>query len=356
MRMSTTEIEKAMGMLDTAKTANAVVRLVHVSYAYDSSSQDISGRHSHTSGTHSHTSGTRSNTSGTLSPHPQKRTWALQDISLEIRAGERIALIGANGSGKSTLARLIAGLEAPDQGSVELFGAVCKDENTVHANAYSTSREKIAMVFQEPEDQILGLSVFDDIAFGPENLNFTEERMRANVARELERFDLEAFAETNPIELSGGQQQKLVLASALAMDPELLILDEAASHLDAEAQRRLYTSLFSLPATLVYVTHNLEDALLAERIIVMQEGKIVADGSAHDVFRDSQTIASYGIALPSVLELERALCERRIEVPSTLDENELRTVLRSMLDRSQNAHCKNHAIDQHNQILQDARE
>lgn len=255
--------------------------------------------------------------------------WALRDVSLSIEAGTKIAILGANGSGKSTLARLIAGLEAPDKGTVKLFGKICKNEAGLQSEAYADARKKTAMVFQEAADQILGLSVAEDIAFGPENLRFSQERIQKIVAREVDRFGLSGLEDMNPQALSGGQQQKLVLASALAMEPELLVLDEAGAHLDVVARRHLYDVLFQYAGTLVYITHDLEDALLADRILVLKQGSLVAEGAPQAIFVSPEEIASWNIAMPPQLVLQQELQKRGVTVPFTLDEKLLCQRLKS---------------------------
>lgn len=266
-------------------------------------------------------------------------SWALCDVSFSIQKGERVAILGANGSGKSTLARLLVGLEAPDKGNVKLFGKLCKSDDGLKPEGYAAARRKTAMVFQEAADQILGLSVVEDIAFGPENLRFSKEHIQKIVQREVERFSLNGLEYVNPNELSGGQQQKLVLASALAMEPQLLVLDEAAAHLDAVARHRLYDELFHFAqeraCALVYITHDLEDALLADRILVLKEGSLVAEGTPKDIFSSSQQIAAWKLAMPPQLVLQQELQKRGISVPFTLDENFLCQSLQKKLNSQQ---------------------
>lgn len=275
---------------------DSIIEIEHISYAYEAS-------------------------------HPAAEKLALRDVSLFVQKGESVAILGANGSGKSTLARLIAGLEAPDKGTVKLFGKACKNNEGLNPGAYADARKKTAMVFQEAADQILGLSVAEDIAFGPENLHFPDKRIQEIVHREVERFGLSGLEDVNPNGLSGGQQQKLVLASALAMEPQLLVLDEAAAHLDVAARHHLFSELFQYTqegaCTLVYITHDLIDALRADRILVLKEGSLVAEGTPQTVFSSSQQVASWNIAMPPQLVLQQELQERGVSLPFTLDEESL---------------------------------
>ena len=280
-----------------------IVRLTDVSYSYEESVEAEKGAED--------------------ADEASTETWALKGVSLGIKQGKSLAIVGANGSGKSTLARLIAGLEAPDRGTVELFSETCFENDAPHAEAYACARKKIAMVFQEPEDQIVGMTVTDDIVFGPENLGFSREEIEAVLADSLERFGLLELRDANPMTLSGGQQQKLVLASALAMRPQLLILDEAASHLDAATRKTLFQSLSDFSLTTVFITHSVEEALSAERVLVLNAGKVAALGTPSEVFDDPKKMRELGLGLPFAQQLELALEKRGLEVSHTPYEDEL---------------------------------
>ena len=177
-----------------------------------------------------------------------RATWALDGVSLEVRAGERLCVLGANGSGKSTLAQLLAGLEAPDEGIVELCGRVAFDGTRVDADAYRKARHHTGLVFQNPEDQIVTSVVADDVAFGPENLGVDPADMRRRVEDELARVALASYAQADPARLSGGQQQRVAIAGALAMHPDMLVLDEPGAMLDVRGRRGIMRVLDRLQA------------------------------------------------------------------------------------------------------------
>ena len=212
---------------------------------------------------------------------------ALNDVSLTVAPGERLCVLGANGSGKSTLASVMAGLLAPDEGTVELAGQrVCTD-GTPDLDAYRAARRSLGLVFQNPDDQIVTSIVEDDVAFGPENLGLPRAEIAARVERELKRVALDAYATADPARLSGGQKQRVTIAGALAMEPAVLVLDEPASSLDVRGRAAILRVMGRLSAagtTLVHVTHFMEEALKADRVIVLDRGRIALAGTPEDVF------------------------------------------------------------------------
>lgn len=241
-------------------------------------------------------------------------TLALDAVDLRIVRGERICVLGANGSGKSTLASVICGLLAPDEGSVELAGeAVCEGGRS-DLEAYRRARRSLGLVFQNPDDQIVTSVVEDDVAFGPENLGLPREQIRERVDRELRRVALQDYALADPARMSGGQRQRVCIAGALAMEPQVLVLDEPSSLLDVRGRAailRVMGRLAKAGCTLVHVTHFMDEALQAGRVLVMSKGKIVLDGTPEEVFsaNNAQVIESLGLEMPfeARLERERAL-------------------------------------------------
>lgn len=237
---------------------------------------------------------------------------ALDDVTLEVCRGERLCVLGANGSGKSTLASVICGLLAPDEGDVELAGhAVCTG-GVPDLAAYRDARRQLGLVFQNPDDQIVTSVVADDVAFGPENLGVPRAQIAARVARELRRVAMEKYAHADPSRLSGGQRQRVCIAGALAMEPAVLVLDEPSSLLDVRGRAaimRVMGRLAAAGATLVHVTHFMDEALAADRVIVMQHGRVALEGTPDEVFaaKNAQVIEALGLEMPFEARLAAAL-------------------------------------------------
>ena len=219
------------------------------------------------------------------------RTWALDNLSMEVHAGEHLCILGANGSGKSTLGSILSGATAPDRGQVELMGrAVCSDTpdqgRQVDAEAYRQVRRSIGMVFQNPEDQIVTTVVQDDVAFGPENLGLPRQRMLSCVPAALKQVDLQTRMNDDPTRMSGGQQQRLALAGSLAMNPSMMVLDEPGAMLDAAGRQEIQSILCRLTAqgtAVVHITHLLEQARQADRVLVLDHGRILAFGRPDEI-------------------------------------------------------------------------
>lgn len=237
---------------------------------------------------------------------------ALDDVTLEVCRGERVCVLGANGSGKSTLASVICGLLAPDEGDVELAGhAVCTG-GVPDLAAYRDARRQLGLVFQNPDDQIVTSVVADDVAFGPENLGVPRAQISARVARELRRVAMEKYAHADPPRLSGGQRQRVCIAGALAMEPAVLVLDEPSSLLDVRGRAaimRVMDRLAAAGATLVHVTHFMDEALAADRVVVMQHGHVALEGTPDEVFaaKNAQVIEALGLEMPFEARLAVAL-------------------------------------------------
>ncbi len=236
--------------------------------------------------------------------HPQAAQAALpalQDITFTIEEGELVALVGANGSGKTTLARHLNALLVPTAGFVHIAGL-----DTRQKSDYSTIRSGIGMVFQSPEDQIVGMTVEEDVAFGPENLGIAPAEIRRRVNDALETVAMEPFRLRPPNQLSAGQMQRVALAGILAMRPRCIIFDEATSMLDPQGRRDVMDLLLQLNReglTIIYITHFMEEAAQARRVIALSQGKIVLDGTPEQVFSSQARLEEIGLSLPPAAAL-----------------------------------------------------
>ena len=241
---------------------------------------------------------------------------ALEDISLQVEKGEILAIIGATGSGKSTLIQLMNGLNRPSSGKV--FFA---DED-IFSEKYDRKalRSKVGLVFQYPEYQLFETDVLKDICFGPRNQGLSEDACLARARKAMAELGLGLEYETlSPFDLSGGEKRRVAIAGVLAMEPEILILDEPAAGLDPEGKRDLFRKLQSLRREqgigIVLVSHSMEDvALLADRIIVLEKGKILARGSVREVFSQAELLNGTGLSLPLMSRLWEELKKRGFPV------------------------------------------
>lgn len=251
---------------------------------------------------------------------------ALDDITLSVAEGERVCVLGANGSGKSTLASVICGLLAPDEGEVSLVGQQVFGLNGVDFAAYQRARRDLGLVFQNPDDQIVTSIVEEDIAFGPENLCLSSEEIGRRVDRELRRVALTDYARRDPSRLSGGQKQRVAIAGALAMEPRVLVLDEPGALLDVRGRRgimRVMGQLHEQGTTIVHITHFMDEALAADRVVVLDHGRITLEGAPGEVFSHGDELAKLGLQMPFAARLATELRNRGLDVPWTCDERTL---------------------------------
>jgi len=227
---------------------------------------------------------------------------AVDDVSLEINNGEFIAVLGRNGSGKSTLARLMNALIIPDSGKVIVLG---KDSSEAE-NVWEI-RKNVGMIFQNPDNQIVGTTVIEDVAFGPENLGVEPVEIKKRALKALDMIGIEELRERAPHLLSGGQKQKVAIAGVLAMKPSCIILDESTSMLDPVGRREVLETIRKLNKienmTIIHITHHMDEACLADRVVVVDEGKIMIQGSPREVFSDVMLIESLGLDVPQVTRL-----------------------------------------------------
>lgn len=225
----------------------------------------------------------------------------LKDINLQIREREHLALIGPNGSGKTTLVRHLNALINPQSGEVEIDGLSCRKTSN-HAEI----RRMVGMVFQNPDNQIVGMTVEEDIAFGPGNLNLKAEEIRQRVTDSLQMVGLAGFEKRSPFDLSGGEKQLLALAGLLALNPRYIVLDETTSSLDPGAKGRVHNMVKTLQAqgiAIIQVTHNMEEAARADRVVLMKAGEIIADGCPAEVLTDVDRLKNLGLAPPPIVDL-----------------------------------------------------
>ena len=242
-----------------------------------------------------------------------KETAALDGVSLDIHKGEFIVIIGHNGSGKSTLAKHMNALLTPKRGQVLVKGMDTKDEDRTW-----DIRQTAGMVFQNPDNQMVATIVEEDVAFGPENLGVASEQIRERVDQALRTVGMTEYANTAPHYLSGGQKQRVAIAGVIAMRPEIIILDEPTAMLDPSGRREVMETIDYLNKhegiTIVHITHYMEEAIAADRVVVMEEGKIVAKASPREIFNQVDTLKSIGLDVPQVTELAHQLRKEGIKI------------------------------------------
>ncbi len=242
---------------------------------------------------------------------------ALENISLTIRQGEFLAVLGRNGSGKSTLAKLMNALILPSEGTVIVNGFDTRNEEMLWDIRSSTG-----MVFQNPDNQIVGTVVEEDVAFGPENLGVPPQEIRTRVDDALDMIGMSDFKKHAPHQLSGGQKQRVAIAGILAMKPKCIVLDEATAMLDPIGRKEVMRILRKLNTeeliTIVHITHHMDEAGKADRILVVDNGKGVMLGTPREVFMDVKKIKSLGLDVPQVTELMYELNKSGFSFPTDI--------------------------------------
>ena len=230
---------------------------------------------------------------------------AVEDVSFSIAEGEWIAIVGHNGSGKSTIAKLMNGLLYPQQGDVRFMRNVLNDDNLWDV------RSQMGMVFQNPDNQFVGATVQDDVAFALENNGVPHKEMVLRVQEALAQVKMQDFLDHEPHHLSGGQKQRVAIAGALALRPKLLILDEATSMLDPQGRMEVLQTVQQLRSetglTVISITHDLEEAILADRLLFMNGGKKFATGTPNEIFALGDELIKLGLDLPFAMKLSRLL-------------------------------------------------
>ncbi|HOQ01342.1 MAG TPA: energy-coupling factor transporter ATPase [Acetivibrio clariflavus] len=256
---------------------------------------------------------------------------AVSNFNLEIEQGQFVAVIGRNGSGKSTFARLMNALILPTKGTVYINGIKTSDDGHLW-----DIRQCVGMVFQNPDNQIIATSVEEDVAFGPENLGIPSNEIKARVEDSLKAVGMLEHRKSAPHNLSGGQKQRIAIAGILAMNPQCIISDEATSMLDPIGRKEVLEVLKKLNSeeniTIIHITHHMNEAVYADRVVIIDDGQIIKDGSPHEIFADVEGVKKLGLDVPQVTELLYELKREGFKVPlEVIDVEEAVEVLKDLL-------------------------
>lgn len=256
---------------------------------------------------------------------------AVDSVTLSIEKGSFVAILGHNGSGKSTLAKLTNAINIPESGKVTVKGMDTADEKLT-----DDIRKTVGMVFQNPDNQIVATIVEDDVAFGPENLGVEPAEIRKRVNNALKAVDMYEFRNSEPHKLSGGQKQRVAIAGVIAMQTDCIVLDEPTAMLDPYGRKEVLNTIRKLNRemgiTVVLVTHFMDEAVTADRVVVMDNGKVIMDGTPRQVFSQADKLISVGLDIPQATQLAYALSAEGIEIPTDLlDENECAEAIYAIL-------------------------
>ncbi len=241
----------------------------------------------------------------------------LKDISLEIKKGDFVAVLGHNGSGKSTFAKLLNMILEPTKGKIYIDGKDITDENMTDEDVFAL-RRKVGMVFQNPDNQLVATIVEDDVAFGPENLGLEPSEIRKRVDEALAVVGMSEHAKGEPARLSGGQKQRVAIAGILAMRPDCMIFDESTAMLDPYGRREIMNTVEKLNRehgiTVIMITHYMDEAARANRIVVLEDGEILMDGTPASVFAEPEKLRKTGLDVPQCVSLVHALKKKGIKI------------------------------------------
>ncbi|KEK15607.1 energy-coupling factor transporter ATPase [Weissella confusa] len=262
--------------------------------------------------------------------YPDSKYPVLRNINLDFEPFSWTAIIGHNGSGKSTLARLIDGLLSPTAGSIEV------DRIQVNESSLGQIHQQIGFVFQNPENQFVGATVADDVAFGLENRQVARNEMEEKIDKALKMVGMSDYKNTAPINLSGGQKQRVALAGILALMPKIIILDEATSMLDPLARQEILSLLRRLKneynLSIISITHDLKEIELADKIVVLNDSQVVKQGTPAEILKDKELLLEIGVGVPASQQLQKLLVERGIDIPNRyLNLEELKNWLKQQL-------------------------
>lgn len=257
--------------------------------------------------------------------YEDQQTKALDNVSFQIKEGEWVAIVGHNGSGKSTLAKLLNGLYFTKEGSIRIGDIIISEETVWDA------RKRVGMVFQNPDNQFVGTTVKDDVAFGLENNAIPREEMHKRVEAALEKVNMLSFLDQEPHHLSGGQKQRVAIAGVIALKPSIIVLDEATSMLDPQGRQEVLDLIKELKQenmTVISITHDLDEAARADRIIIMNKGQVYQEGKPSEIFQLEKELIEIGLDIPFAIRLRSGLEAQGIQVDKiTLTEEELVTEL-----------------------------
>lgn len=252
-------------------------------------------------------------------PDQTEGTLALDGVSLKIRSGEFTAVLGHNGSGKSTLAKLCNAVLVPTEGKVDVRGMDTADEENL-----LKIRQNVGMVFQNPDNQIVATVVEEDVAFAPENLGVEPAEIRRRVDEALQAVGMQEYSRHAPHRLSGGQKQRISIAGVLAMRPDCIVLDEPTAMLDPQGRIEVLDTIRRLNretgVTILLITHHMEEAAMADRLLVMSRGKLLLDGTPRQIFSEYELLRSHGLTVPQTVQLTHyAALEPALEIGECAD-------------------------------------
>ena len=239
---------------------------------------------------------------------------AIDEVDLDVKQGDLIAILGPNGSGKSTFAKHLNSLLHPTEGVVYVDG-----NDTADADKLWDIRKAVGMVFQNPENQMIGTIVEEDVAFAPENLGISPKDIKERVKESLDTVEMYGYRKSSPSKLSGGQKQRVAIAGVLAMHPKCIVLDEPTAMLDPVGRKEVIRAIRALNdvenITIILITHNMEEAVYADRIYVMDSGKIVMDGTPREVFSRVEELEEHRLSVPQVTRLAYELKKAGLNIP-----------------------------------------
>ena len=256
---------------------------------------------------------------------------AIDNVSLEVKEGDFISILGANGSGKSTFAKHLNAILVPTEGTVWVDGMDSKDEEKL-----LSIRQTAGMVFQNPDNQIIGQVVEEDVAFGPENMGIPTEQLRERVDEALKTLGMMEYSKKSPNRLSGGQKQRVSIAGVLAMHPKCIVLDEPTAMLDPAGRKEVIRALRALNEvegiTIILITHYMEETIYSDKIFVMNKGKIAMEGTPREIFKHVEELEEYKLEIPKITLLAHELKKKGIDIPEcVLSDKELAEALKKLI-------------------------